>query len=126
MSSNPPARVLPYQAVHYIAVDFDYTDSGTAVTIGTVPSGATILKAISGVQVNVAFNAGSTNVIDVGTTANDDLYATDLAGGSIAFVPLDEAVTQVLSEDTTFTVTYAQSGTAASAGSGKAVICYIP
>lgn len=126
MSSNPPARVLPYQAVHYIAADIDYTDSATAVTIGTVPSGATILKAISGLQVNVAFNAGTSNVVDVGTTANDDLYGTDLAAGSIAFVPLDEAVTQVLSADTTFTATYAQSGTAASAGSGKVVICYIP
>lgn len=125
MSSNPPARVLPYQAVHYISADIDYTDS-SAVTIGTVPSGATILKAISGLQVNVAFNAGTTNVVDIGTTANDDLYGTDLAAGSIAFVPLDEAVTQAISADTTFTATYAQSGTAASAGSGKVVIAYIP
>lgn len=125
MSSNPPARVLPYQAVHYISADLDYTDSA-AVTIGTLPAGATILRAISGLQVNVAFNAATTNVVDIGTTANDDLFATDLAAGTIAFVPFDEAVTQVLAAATTFTATYAQSGTAASAGSGKVVICYIP
>lgn len=124
MSSNPPARVLPYQAVHYIENTLTF-DSGV-VTIGTIPSGAVIMKPLSGAYVNVAFNAGTTNVIDIGTTANDDLYGTDLAGGSIAFVPLDEAVTQVVSADTTFTATYAQTGTAASAGSARIVIAYIP
>ena len=124
MSSNPPARVLPLQAVHYIENTLTF-DSGV-VTIGTLPAGAVILRAISGAQVNVAFNAGSTNVIDIGTTANDDLFATDLAGGTIAFVPFDEAVTQLLAADTTFTATYAQSGGAATAGSARIVISYIP
>jgi len=41
-------------------------------------------------------------------------------------VPLDEAVTQVLAADTTFTATYAQTGTAASAGSARIIIAYIP
>lgn len=124
MSSNPPARVLPYQAIHYIENTLTF-DSGV-VTIGTLPAGAVILRAISGAQVNVAFNAASTNVIDIGTTANDDLFATDLAGGTIAFVPFDEAVTQLLAADTTFTATYAQTGTAATAGSARIVIAYIP
>ena len=124
MASNPPARVLPYQAVHYIENTLTF-DSGV-VTIGTLPAGAVILRAISGAQVNVAFNAASTNVIDIGTTANDDLFATDLAGGTIAFVRFDEAVTQLLAADTTFTATYAQSGTAATAGSARIVISYIP
>ena len=124
MSSNPPARVLPYQAVHYIENTLTF-DSGV-VTIGTLPAGAVILRAVSGAQVNVAFNAGTTNVIDIGTTANDDLFATDLAGGTIAFVPFDEAVTQLLAADTTFTATYAQTGTAATAGSARIVISYIP
>lgn len=124
MSSNPPARVLPFQAIHFIENTLNF-DSGV-VTIGTLPAGAVILRAISGAQVNVAFNAASTNVIDIGTTANDDLFATDLAGGTIAFVAFDEAVTQLLAADTTFTATYAQTGTAATAGSARIVICYIP
>lgn len=124
MSNPSQARVYHTQQVHYIKNTLTF-DSGV-VTIGTVPAGAVILRAISGAQVNVAFNAGSTNVIDIGTTANDDLYATDLAGGTIAFVPFDEAVTQVLTADTTFTATYAQTGTAATAGSATIVICYIP
>lgn len=118
------ARVYHTQQVHYIEAEINY-DSGV-VTVGTLPSGATILKPISGIQVNTAFNAATTNLIDIGTTANDDLYATDLAGGTVTFVPLDEAVDLVLTADTTFTATYAQSGTAATAGSGRVVICYIP
>lgn len=125
MPSNPPARVLPYQAVHYIEATITYADS-SAVTIGTLPAGAHIIKPISGLQVNTAFNAGTTNVIDIGTTGDDDYYATDLAGGTVAFVPFDEAVTQKLTVNTTFTATYAQTGTAASAGSARVIICYIP
>ena len=118
------ARIYHTQQVHYIKNTLTF-DSGV-VTIGTVPAGATVLRAISGAQVNVAFNAGTNNLIDIGTTANDNLYATDLAGGTIAFVPFDEAVTQVISADTTFTATYAQTGTAATTGSATIVISYIP
>lgn len=118
------ARVYHTQQVHYIENTLTF-DSGV-VTIGTIPAGAILLKPISGAQVNVAFNAGTNNLIDIGTTDNDDLYGTDLAGGSIAFVPLDEAVTQVISADTTFTATYAQTGTAATAGSARIILCYIP
>jgi len=120
----PQARVYHTQQVHYIDATLTF-DSGV-VTIGTIPSGAHIIKPISGAAVNVAFNAGTNNLIDIGTTANDDLFATDLAGGTIAFVPFDEAVTQLVAADTTFTATYAQTGTAASAGSARIVICYIP
>jgi hypothetical protein len=118
------ARIYHTQQIHYIKGTLTF-DSGV-VTIGTLPAGATIMRAISGAQVNVAFNAGTNNLIDIGTTANDDLFATDLAGGTIAFVPFDEAVTQVLTADTTFTATYAQTGTAASAGSANIIISYVP
>ena len=118
------ARKYHTQQVHYIDATLNF-DSGV-VTVGTAPAGAILLKPISGASVNVAFNAGTNNFIDIGTTANDDLYGTDLAGGTIAMVPLDEAVTQVLAADTTFTATYAQTGTAASAGSARIIIAYIP
>jgi len=124
MVAPSQARVYHTQQVHYIKATLNF-NSGV-VTIGTIPAGATIMKPISGANVNVAFNAASTNVIDIGTTANDDLFATDLAGGTIAFVPFDEAVTQVVAADTTFTATYAQTGTAATAGSAVVSICYMP
>lgn len=118
------ARVYHTQQIHYIENTLTF-DSGV-VTIGTIPAGAHIVKPISGAAVNVVFNAGTNNHIEIGTTANDDLYGTDLAGGSIAFVPLDEAVTQIVSADTTFTATYNQTGTAATTGSARIIIAYIP
>ena len=119
-----PAYKLYDGIVHYVKAPFTYSDSGQ-VEIGTIPSGATILKALSGVNIDTAFNAGTTNTVDVGTSADPNLYGTALAGGAVAFVPLDEAVAMTLSADTTMYVQYNQTGTAASAGSGVAVIAYV-
>lgn len=121
-----PARKL-YGGVNYISADIAYTDTtSNAVEIGTVPAGALVLKPISGLQVDTAFNAGTSNAVDIGVSSNDDLYATDIAAGAIAFVPLDEAVALKMTADTTFYATYVPSGTAATAGAGTVVIAYIP
>lgn len=120
-----PAREYLGGLIHYIDVAFTFADSATQVEIGTVPSGATILKPLSGIQVNTAFNAGTTNTVDVGTSATEDLYGTALAGGTVTFVPLDEAVSLTMAADTTLYVKYEQTGTAATAGAGKAIIAYI-
>lgn len=120
-----PARQYHTQQVHYIHKAFTFADSGTQVEIGTVPNGATILKPLSGIQVNTAFNAGTTNTVDIGTLTTEDLYGTALAGGTVTFVPLDEAVSLTMTADTTIYVKYEQSGTAASAGAGVAVIAYV-
>lgn len=119
------ARVYHTDQVHYFAKDFTYADDGSVLTLGVLPAGACILKALSGVTVHVAFNAGSTNVLDVGTSADDDLYGTDLALGSIAFVPLDEAVSMTVAADTTLTATVDLTGTAATAGSGTVIVAYV-
>ncbi len=120
------ARQYSYQLVHYLTKAFTYADDGSVLTVGTVPAGATILKPLSGVQVNTVFNAGSTNVLDIGTAANDDLYATDLALGTATFVPLDEAVGLTMSADTTIIATVDLTGTAATTGSGVVIIAYVP
>ena len=126
MSNASQARVYHTQQVHYLKLAVTFADNGVVKTLGTIPSGSTILKAMSGVLVNVVFNAGTTNVLDIGTTADGDLYATDLALGSIAFVALDEAVTMAVAADTTLTATVALAGTAATTGSAVIVIAYIP
>ena len=126
MAAGSTARELPYQVVHFLRKSIGIADIGNEVEVGKIPAGATILKPLSGVNVDVVFNAGSTNVLDIGTDANDDLYATDLALGSIAFVPLDEAVAMTVSAETTITATPAATGTAATTGSAEVVIAYIP
>lgn len=131
-TAGTSARTYHTQQIHYLRANLVYGDNGVAKTIGTVPAGAQILNAISGVFVNTAFNAGTTNVLDIGTTANDDLYGTDIALGAKAFVALDEAATAtdvnawIVASDTTFTATVALTGTAATAGAATVVIAYIP
>lgn len=119
------ARLYHTDQVHYLAKDFTYADDGSVLSLGYLPAGAVIIKPMSGVAVHVAFNAGSTNVLDIGTAANDDLYGTDLALGSIAFVPLDEAVSMTVAADTLVTATVDLTGTAATTGSGTVIIAYV-
>lgn len=125
LQTGAPARDALYQNIQYLKKKIVFGDTGAKV-IGTAPAGAIILKPISGLQIVTVFNAGTANVIDIGTTADDDLYGTDLSGTAVAFVPLDEAVSTYLTADTTFTVTPGLTGTAATTGEAWAIIAYIP
>jgi len=121
-----PARQFQTQQVHFLRKDFTYADDGSTLNVGKVPAGSVILKPVSGANVSTAFNAGTTNVLDIGTEADGDLFATDLALGSAAFVPCDEAVSFYVSSDTVITATVDLTGTAATTGVGQVVIAYIP
>jgi hypothetical protein len=119
------------QTVHYLRKNFTYADNGKVLDVGTLPAGAQMLNTISGVFVTTVFNAGTGNVLDIGTSADDDLYATDLALGTKAFVALDETAatglvnTWYVSTDTKITATPALSGTAATTGAGVIVIAFL-
>jgi hypothetical protein len=120
------ARQYQMQVVHYLRKTVGFGDSGAQV-VGIIPAGALILKPASGVHVTTAFNAGTTNTLDVGTSADGDLFGTALALGTATFVPLDEAIGGFLvNADTTITATVTLAGTAATAGSSEVVIAYIP
>lgn len=121
------ARQFHQQMVHFLRKSVTFSDNGVARTVGVIPAGSLILKPMSGVHVTTVFNAGTTNVLDIGTSADDDLYGTDLALGTANFVPLDENVgTYLVTTDTTITVTVGLAGTAATAGAGEVIIAYIP
>ena len=130
-TAGSTARHFRKQMIHYLRCGITYADNGTAKTVGILPAGAQIINLISGVYIRTAFNAGTTNVLDIGTSADDDLYATDLALGTKAFVALDEAATATnvntfyVSSDTTITCTVALTGTAATAGAAEVVIAYV-
>lgn len=123
-----PARLYHTQQVHYLRKGITFADDGTTVDVGTIPAGSMVLKPLSGVLVTTVFNAGSTNVLDVGpsTDSGTDLWATDLALGALAFVPLDEAVTFLVSVDTYVQAAVDLTGTAATTGAAEIIICYIP
>jgi hypothetical protein len=122
-----PAHDLRIGAVHFLRLPIAYTDNGVAKTIGVIPAGSLVLKALSGLHVTTVFNAGTNNFIDIGTSADDDLFGTDLSGTTATFVPLDEAVgTFYCAAETTVTVTVGLTGTAATTGAAVAFITYIP
>lgn len=127
-TAGTSARQFHTQQIHYLRKSISYTDDGTTVTVGTIPAGSLVLKPISGVAVTTVFNAGTTNVLDIGpsTDSGTDLWATDLALGSLAFVPLDEAVTNLVTVDTVVQAAVDLTGTAATTGAAEIIIAYIP
>jgi hypothetical protein len=114
--------------VHYLRADVAYTDgTGKVYTLGVIPAGSVVLR--GGVAVTTAFNAGTTNLLDIGTSGDDDGFATDLALGTVGIIVTDEMAT---SNDTysataeiTVTATLAMSGTAATTGAGVVWVEYL-
>ena len=127
MAAGSTARVhKDLYAVHFLRKSIVFGDDGNELIMGTIPSGSVIVKAMSGVYISTAFDAGSTNTVNMGTTADPNLYGTLLAAGATTFVPLDEAVSPVVTADAVMSVTVVLTGTAATAGAGEAIIAYIP
>ena len=126
LNRETPARNAGYQMVQYLRKDITFADMASTVSVGTIPAGAMIIKPASGAQVTTAFNSATTAVLDIGTSADSDLYATDLdLKSAVAFLPLDEAVGFTVTADTEITASPAQTGTAATAGAATIVIAYV-
>jgi hypothetical protein len=113
------ARQFHTQQIHYIRrrVNFNDAGIGAGVLLGTLPAGAVLLT--QNVRVDTAFNAATTNALNVGTTAGGTQLFTDAATAgarspTIANLPL--------AADTDVFVAYAQTGTAATAGTAVIVI----
>lgn len=90
---------------------------GGSYVVGKIPAGALIKDTI--VRTNVAFNAATTNVFTMGTTASGtDIITSDQVDeatvGSI--VESDTSYGLSTTNDVTVYAKYTQSGTAASAG----------
>lgn len=116
-----PARQYHHQHTHYLRKRVNFNDSGISagVVMGTLPAGAMLLD-IS-VRVNTAFNAGTTNALNIGTAAGGTQIGTDAAtaGARKPTVP-----NLSFANDTDVFVQYAQTGGAATAGVVDIVISY--
>jgi hypothetical protein len=131
MATNSQGSLARYntpQQIDYLRKAVTFADAGKTVTVGILPPNAVILKAISGVFVGTVFNAGTTNTLDVGTTADGDLYGTALSLTAANFVPLDEAVSFKTGPtgDTYVTATVSMTGTAATTGSADIIVAFVP
>lgn len=106
------------------------TRSMTAATeVATLPSGCTI---VGMTLIGTASNAGTTATLSVGNTGSGTAYvnARDVktAGTGTGCMPLTLAVdtSAALTADTKVTVTYAETGTASSAGAWVLLVHYVP
>lgn len=120
------SRLYHTHQVHYLRKYFTNADAGSTLDLGYVPPGACIIR--GGVAVIEAFNAGTNNRMDLGTSSDTDGFGTDLALGTVGVIVADEMAT---SDD--FYSTSAQliqcvvdvTGTAATTGKALAWVEYI-
>lgn len=121
-----PARDFGYKAVQYLSRRLTFNEIGPKA-VGVIPAGAIVINAF--MIVTTAFNAATTNVIDLGTSGDGDGFATDLAAGVVGRIMADELATSDdllnVTSDVTITAEYAQTGAAATAGSCIVVVEFI-
>jgi hypothetical protein len=99
-----------------------HTFASATVTVDTLAVGDVVTRVWF--EVTTAYNAGTTNVVTVGdgTTANKYLAAADITEATPAVYPTGgSGPFKAETAGGTLTVTYAQTGTAATTGAGR---CY--
>ena len=123
------ARRQEGQVVQAIRVDVAYNTPGlsSGLLFGKLPPDSVLLGAYS--RVHTTFNAGTTNVLTVGTTsadANEILDSssiTETAGVPQNLVPIAAFDTRITAE-TSLYIKFAQTGSAASTGAATVVMLY--
>lgn len=126
------ARQSHLQVVHYLRKRVNYNDAGISagIVMGTLPAGAQVIDLT--VRVLTLFNAGSTNVLTVGTNSTDfnnlsGSGSSDITEGTAEMYRVAPANFDVtFSADTDVYVKYTQSGTAAGTGQADVIITYVP
>ncbi len=122
------ARQSHMQVVHTLRKRINYNDAGvaTGVLVGTLPAGA-IIENVSAL-ITTAFNAGTTNVINVGTTTTG--AEVGASAQIIAGTPGQKKLTAflalgVMAADQDIWVSYVPTGTAATTGVGYITLTFI-
>lgn len=115
------------QQVGYLRGEIAWNSPGvaTGVNIGAIPAGAQVVDCV--VNVKTAFNAGTTNVLAVGTTGTGAQIATsaETASGSTGGKRCVTGLNVQPSTDTDIWASFTQTGTAASAGLATVVVTYV-
>ena len=124
-----PRQNMTHQVNYFRAsIAYNTLNIGTSgmVPLGTLPAGAIITGLL--VKVTTAFNAATTNVLTVGTTATADavLGATDIDELEVDTTLTFAGFGYLASVATPLFIKYAQTGTAASAGAATIILTYVP
>lgn len=123
-------RQTQFQMPHSLRKLVNYNDAGVAagVLVGTIPAGSIISSVI--VEIATLFNAGTTNVLTVGTTGTgtDLMTSAETISGTIgqkaAATYKGTTAAAPVAVDTDIFVAYAQTGTAATTGVAYVLITY--
>jgi hypothetical protein len=134
MARHNPIYVNPYRhpedtGVHVVSREINLGALGLAD--GEFPIGAAEKNAIplrAGVRIITAFNAGTTNVLTIGTEADDDAFITSANAGADTIgtkAGTGAGLVQPLAADTVFYASFTQTGTAATTGRAIAWVEFI-
>lgn len=127
MAAGSTAREYHEAQVSYIYKDFTFADIGETLDVGVLPIGASIDNAY--VIVSTAFDSGSTDILDIGTSGDTDGFATDLTLQTAGRIVADELATSndlgPYTAATTIQAVVAATGTAATAGAARVVVKFI-
>lgn len=132
MSVND-AQQYHLNVVHTLRKEVAYTDDGDTLSLGWVPADACILR--GGVVVSTAFDAGTTNTLNIGfrnagdgTSDDADEYASLIALGTAGVISADDMATAADARHPSgaeITCGVVLTGTAATAGAAVVWVEYI-
>lgn len=129
LNTAVPARNDLYQNVQTLRKRITFANRGTAVVIGKIPAGASVLPG-SGVHIVTAFNGSGTDLLDIGfigSTTDPDGYATLLTLAAVGYIVVDELATTTNIQGTvehTVTCLYTDANSDATAGVADVTIVY--
>jgi hypothetical protein len=128
MPSSAPARIFPANLMHAVRGTVRFGDVAKAVEIGTIPAGS-FVRAVH-VHVKTAFNAATTNTMDVGTSGTAAAFAA-AASTLVGAAGYKQNLTgtgmgDTLLVDTPVVVRYTATGTAATTGEADILVEYYP
>ena len=127
---TPAARQNSTQQTSYYRVTVNFNDPriSTAQMFGKLPKGSYLSS--TSCHVITAFNAGTTNVLTIGTstTATEIIGTADINEASATYqsVTTNLGTTVASAADVTLYAKYAQTGPAATTGKATCVIEFIP
>lgn len=111
------------------AANVVFAADGTTTTIATLPANSQIIEIY--VDVTTAFDAGTTNTLDLGDGSTADQFADALDVSSAARLLATSDVSQIPNlidigaSDVQVVATYNQTGTAATAGAATVTVVYV-
>lgn len=129
LQTTVPSQDILYEVEQVIAGTIAYTDT-TAKSIGGIPAGAVVLGAV--VSTSTAFNAATTNNLNIGLTDSTgtvaNAYAALLPIGPVGTTATPVAALStnvILSRPTTITATYVPTGGGQTAGAATVIVRFV-